>query len=178
MLKGIVHQFLASPDALEVVLVTDSLTDSLMDSPLDWREWWYPLKTSIAQCYISLLSGMWNIDIDDQHRNTNMNNEDHLVGQLTYWRLDQSFGGYLGNGTSDHRNKKTKTLCNTKYPPKPRETHLRNHAIATYKTYVFSRSPNGPILTKKLVTGEVMVLPELLSDLPVLLIFVGVGSRA
>ena len=25
---------------------------------------------------------------------------------------------YLGNGTSDHRNEKTKTLCNRKYPPK------------------------------------------------------------
>ena len=34
---------------------------------------------------------------------------------------------YLGNGTSDHRNEKTKTLCNTKYPPKPKKTHLRNH---------------------------------------------------
>ena len=62
---------------------------------------------------------------------------------------------YLGNGTSDHRNEKTKTLCNTKYPPKPRKTHLRNHfwplesgfsAIATYKTYVFSKSSNVPIL--------------------------------
>ena len=35
----------------------------------------------IAQCYNSLLSGMWNID--DQHRNTDMNDKDHLVGQLT-----------------------------------------------------------------------------------------------
>ena len=34
--------------------------------------------SSIAQCYISLLSGIW-----DQHRNTNMNNKDYLVGQLT-----------------------------------------------------------------------------------------------
>ena len=39
---------------------------------------------------------------------------------------------------------KTKTLCNTKYPPKPKKTHLRTHfcplesafsAIATYETY-------------------------------------------
>ena len=43
-------------------------------------------------------------------------------------------------------------------------------------TYVFSKSPNGPILKFLLVTGEVMVLSELLSDLPVLLIFVGVAS--
>ena len=27
--------------------------------------------------------GNIDIDIDDQHRNTNMNNKDHLVGQLT-----------------------------------------------------------------------------------------------
>ena len=94
---------------------------------------------------------------------------------------------YLGNGTSDHRNEKTKTLCNRKYPPKPGKTHLRNHfwplesgfsAIATYKTYIFSKSPNGPILKFLLVTGEVMVISEQLSDLPVLLIFVGVASSA
>merc|ERR1712208_248589 len=79
---------------------------------------------------------------------------------------------YLGNGTSDHQNEKTKTLCNTKYPLKPEKTHIRNHfwplesgfsAIAAYKTYVFSKSPNGPILTFLLVTGEIMVLSELLS---------------
>ena len=35
----------------------------------------------IAQYYISLLSGIWNID--DQNRNPNINNRDHLVGQLT-----------------------------------------------------------------------------------------------
>ena len=61
---------------------------------------------------------------------------------------------YLGNGTSDHRNEKTKTLCNGKYPPKPTKTHLRNHfcplesgflAIATYKTRVFSNAPNSRI---------------------------------
>ena len=78
---------------------------------------------------------------------------------------------YLRNGISDHRNKKTKTLCNTKYPPYPGITHLRNHfwplgsgfsAIATYKMYVFSKSPNGPILKFLLVTGEVIVLSELL----------------
>ena len=34
-----------------------------------------------ALCYISLLSGIWNID--DQHRNPNINNRDHLVGRLT-----------------------------------------------------------------------------------------------
>ena len=43
-----------------------------------------------------------------------------------------------------------------------------NSAIATYETYVFSKSPNGPILKFLLVTGEVIVLSELLSDLPVL----------
>ena len=56
---------------------------------------------------------------------------------------------YHENDTSDHRNEKTKTLCNTKYPPKPGKTHLRNHfwplesgfsAIATYKTYIFSNA--------------------------------------
>ena len=42
-----------------------------------------PLAPSIAQYYISLLSGMWNIEnIDNQYRNPNMNNKDHLVGQL------------------------------------------------------------------------------------------------
>ena len=50
---------------------------------------------------------------------------------------------------------KRKTHCNRKYPPKPRKTHLRNHfwplesgfsAIATYKTRVFSKPSNGPIL--------------------------------
>ena len=92
---------------------------------------------------------------------------------------------YLGNGTSIHRNEKTKTLCNSKYPPKPRKTHLRNHfwplesdfsAIATYETYVFSKSLNAPILKFLLVTGEVKVLSELLSDLPVFFIFVGEAS--
>ena len=48
-----------------------------------------------------------------------------------------------------------KTLFNTNYPPKPGKNHLRNHfqplesgfsAIATYKTRIFSKSPNGPIL--------------------------------
>ena len=40
-----------------------------------------PAIPSIALYYISLLSGMWNID--DQYRNPNINNRDHLVGQLT-----------------------------------------------------------------------------------------------
>ena len=40
-----------------------------------------PLPTSTLLYYISLLSGLWNID--DQHRNPNMNNKDHHVGQLT-----------------------------------------------------------------------------------------------
>ena len=39
--------------------------------------------SSIAQYYISLLSGIWNID--DQYKNPNINNRDHLVGQLTYY---------------------------------------------------------------------------------------------
>ena len=63
---------------------------------------------------------------------------------------------YLGNGTSDHRNEKTKTLCNTNYPPKPRKTHLRTHfcplesafsAIATYETYDNSFGCLCPIQT-------------------------------
>ena len=91
----------------------------------------------------------------------------HFTYFNTIWPLSLSSGfgsevypwpenlSYLGNGTSDHRNEKTKTLCNTKYPPKPRKTHLRNHfwplesgfsAIATYKTYVFSKSCNVTIL--------------------------------
>ena len=80
---------------------------------------------------------------------------------------------YLGNGTSDHRNEKTKTLCNTKYPPKPRKTHLRNHfwplesgfsAIATYKTYVFSKSPNVPILKFFLVIPDTFSIPKSLTE--------------
>ena len=40
----------------------------------------------------------------------------------------------------------------------------------------FLKIPNGPILKFLLVTGGVMVLSEELSDLPVLLIFVGVAA--
>ena len=80
---------------------------------------------------------------------------------------------YLENGTSDHRNEKTKTLCNTKYPPKPRKTHLRNHfwplesgfsAIATYKTYVFSKSSNVPILKFFLVIPDTFPIPKSLTE--------------
>ena len=80
---------------------------------------------------------------------------------------------YLGNGTSDHRNEKTKTLCNTKYPPKPRKTHLRNHfwplesgfsAIATYKTYDFSKSSNVPILNFFLVIPDTFPIPKSLTE--------------
>ena len=80
---------------------------------------------------------------------------------------------YLGNGTSDHRNEKTKTLCNRKYPPKPRKTHLRNHfwplesgfsAIATYKTYVFSKSSNVPILNFFLVIPDTFSIPKSLTE--------------
>ena len=94
---------------------------------------------------------------------------------------------YLENGTFDHRNEKTKTLCNTKYPPKPGKTHFRNpfwpfengfSAITTYKNIFFSKSPNGPISNFFLVTGEVMKILEQPSDLPVLFIFVGVASSA
>ena len=62
---------------------------------------------------------------------------------------------HLRNGTSDQNFKIPKTLFNTNYPPKPRKNHLRNHfrplesgfsAIATYKTRIFSKSCNGPIL--------------------------------
>ena len=70
-------------------------------------------------------------------------------------RTNSDESRYLRNGTSDHRNEKTKTLCNRKYPPKPRKTHLRNHfcplesgflAIATYKTRVFSNALNSRFL--------------------------------
>ena len=80
---------------------------------------------------------------------------------------------YLRNATSDHRNEKTKTLCNTKYPPKPRKTHLRNHfwplesgfsAIATYKTYVFSKSSNVPILNFFLVIPDTFSIPKSLTE--------------
>ena len=80
---------------------------------------------------------------------------------------------YLGNGTSDHRNEKTKTLCNTKYPPKPRKTHLRNHfwplesgfsAIATYKTYDFSKSSKVPILKFFLVIPDTFPIPKSLTE--------------
>ena len=44
-----------------------------------------PILPSIALYYISLLSGLGNIDIDidieDQNRNPNINNRDHLVGR-------------------------------------------------------------------------------------------------
>ena len=57
--------------------------------------WWLSRKTSLkwsstsvsdgslSLYYISLLSGLWNIEIDEQHRNPNMINKDHHVGQLT-----------------------------------------------------------------------------------------------
>ena len=73
--------------------------------------------------------------------------------KVVYVKTRESW--YLRNGISDHRSEKTKTLCNRKYPPKPRKTHLRNHfcplesgflAIATYKTRVFSNAPNSRIL--------------------------------
>ena len=50
------------------------------DTP--WAHWSTPGQacTSTSLYYISLLS--------DQHRNTNMNDKDHLVGQLTWHALD------------------------------------------------------------------------------------------
>ena len=75
---------------------------------------------------------------------------------------------------------KTKTLSNTKYPLKPGKTHLKNHfwplrsgfsAIATYKTCISSKSPDGPILKFFVVTGEALALLELLLKLLVLFIF-------
>ena len=110
-------------------------------------------------------------------------NKNFKIGPLgDFENSDES--RYLGNGTSDHRNEKTKTLCNRKYPPKPGKTHLRNHfwplesgfsAIATYKTRIFSKSSNGPILKFFLVAGEVMVVSELLSDHFALFLFLGGG---
>ena len=46
-------------------------------------------KLSIAQYYISLYLG-WEVYIDDQYRNPNMNNKDYLFGRLTtfYVSLD------------------------------------------------------------------------------------------
>ena len=38
-------------------------------------------------------------NIDDQHRNTNMNDKDHLVGQLTTIEQDLSLIGLLMNWT-------------------------------------------------------------------------------
>ena len=60
-----------------------------------------------------------------------------------------------------------------KYPPKPRKTHLRNHfwplesgfsAIATYKTYVFSKSSNVPILKFFLVIPDTFSIPKNLTE--------------
>ena len=93
---------------------------------------------------------------------------------------------YLGNGTSDHQNEKAKTLCNTKYPPKPGKTHLRNHfwplksgfsAIATYKTYVFSKSSNVPILKFFLVIPDTFSIPKSLTEVMGDLIFLKTRSR-
>ena len=81
---------------------------------------------------------------------------------------------YLENGTSDHRNEKTKTLYNTKYPPKPGKTHLRNHfwplesgfsAIATYKTYVFSNAPNSRISKLGILNCFIHISPTAKTDL-------------
>ena len=41
---------------------------------------------STLLCYISLLSGLWNLD--DRHQYPMSNNKDHLVGQLTTFPLD------------------------------------------------------------------------------------------
>ena len=65
---------------------------------------------------------------------------------------------YLGNDTSDHRNENT---LQYKVPPKAWENSTQNHfwptesgfsAIATYKTYVFSKSPRCPIFNFFVVT--------------------------
>ena len=70
-------------------------------------------------------------------------------------RAKRDMMSHLRNSTSDHNFKILKALFNTKYPLKLGENHLRNHfqplesgfsAIATYKTRIFSKSPNGPIL--------------------------------
>ena len=88
--------------------------------------------------------------------------------------------------TSDHRNEKTKTLCNTKYTPKPKKTHLRNHfwplesgfsAIATYKTNIFSKSCNVPILNFFLVIPDTFSIPKSLTELMGDLIFLKTRSR-
>ena len=64
--------------------------------------------------------------------------------------------------------KKTKILCQRKYPPKPRKTHLRNHfwtlesgfsAIATYKTRVFSKRP------LRLIFNFFLVVHNIVSDI-------------
>ena len=57
----------------------------------EWCYKWYSIDgyiyrsiasfASIALYYISLLSGLGNID--DQNRNPNINNRDHLVGRPT-----------------------------------------------------------------------------------------------
>ena len=44
--------------------------------------YWYDGSTVAHRCTIFLC--IW----DDQHRNTNVNNKDHLVGQLTTGQLD------------------------------------------------------------------------------------------
>ena len=73
------------------------------------------------------------------------------------WQLLKTYGNFwqlMANffwHTPDHF---YRPLVFSKYPPKCGKTHLRNHfwplksgfsAIATYKTYVFSKSPHSPI---------------------------------
>ena len=70
---------------------------------------------SIAQYYISLLSGIWNID--DQNRNPNINNRDHLVGQLTtkchaqYIPVPTSENKSFEQDVSNHWNILSMTFC-------------------------------------------------------------------
>ena len=80
-----------------------------------------------------------------------------------------------------------KILCNTKYHPIPGKTHLRNHfwplesvfsAIATYKTYVFSKSSNVLILNFFLVIPDTFSIPKSLTELMVDLIFLYTPSGA
>ena len=85
---------------LEFVLQTPNALQTICFSPSNRiAQWWVGLLLthlgvglqsrellvthSIALYYISLLSGLGNID--DQNRNPNINNRDHLVGRPTRW---------------------------------------------------------------------------------------------
>ena len=97
----------------------------------DIHEFWTP-ASQIWFCEMQIK----NIDIDPWMK----------VAEQRSFSVKMRVLQYLGNGTPDHRNEKWRPLFNTKYPLKPRKSHLRNHfwplesvflAIATYIMRIF-----------------------------------------